>query len=818
MAFRQKNERILDENFLIPQLKKLQGKYFANFIAKQSDEVIKDYFTKTLDEIFADFLPEYENLPLCIIATEKYANNIISTSSILEILIAYKSNSGFNIKFILKQLVSKLENSNLKLNIKIYELENIFKECKNDHKAKASLSTIRYICGSKTMYKMARSEIYKTREFNKQENLKFYAKMLGAFNEIKNIKQEPDIKNDFGGTNDIYYLNCALNGFDNKIGFKTQVLKFIDEKEFSTLNLAIDFILCVKSAQNLSTNSDVFDPTKIQQITNLMQIKSKKTQETDSIISQKLFSCMHTVALFSRFLLACFYKSKFQSGFTKKELKVARLNNGFYRIENTIYTPLHKKNEPISNVLENLVNLNDINYKFDITTIFYIKRAIIEKDELELAIPKFVKILQKKNSFAIVKALLDAEVLLKIVKPLEHVNHLAEFDGYHKFTVDEHCVLSVKYLENIKDKFIKSLYDELCKEGKLMIKLVALLHDAGKGLGGEHEIVGSNIFRAYATKLNLSQKAVNIGVLLIRYHTLMNNVANRENIYDQRTIFSFISKLGDKKTLKLLYIITYCVINATDEKLYTSYLAKLLREFYEICIQSFDDENLLDEATRRVKKEQSIARHREFIPLNDSLKEKIFAIPSNLLFIKYPPADIVKVAKIADEVQNLKIDVKNQQNLNIEIFATTYPNLPALLSVLVHFDLAFMEIFELFDNKFYVKLEFNKNAKTTELQTLKDLIKTSLKSKDNVELKKPVILKGELNFDPEHCNEYAKLGINAKDQRGLMGYVLGIFKEFNVKIANARIQTIKNRTRNLLLIQKRDDVRFDEILNLLESE
>ena len=51
-----------------------------------------------------------------------------------------------------------------------------------------------------------------------------------------------------------------------------------------------------------------------------------------------------------------------------------------------------------------------------------------------------------------------------------------------------------------------------------------------------------------------------------------------------------------------------------------------------------------------------------------------------------------------------------------------------------------------------------------------------------------------------------------------MAYVLGVFKEFDVKIANARIQTIKNRTRNLLLIQKQAGVKFSEILKLLESE
>ena len=812
------NQNILEHSFLIPQLKKLQGKGFANFIAKQSDDLIKDRFSKVINEIFSNFVPELDFIPVCIIATEKYANNIISTSSVLEILIVYKNNIGFNLKLILKQLSQNLQELNLKLNTKIYEVNEIFSNCKNDFKTKAAFSRIRYICGSKTMYKVARNEIYKTREFDRKENLKFYIKMLGSFNEIKNIKQEPNIKNDFGGTNDIYYLNCAINGFENEISFKTQVLKFIDEKEFSILNLAVDFILSVKSAQNLSTNQDVFDPSKLSEITNLMQTKSKKMQETNSVISQKLFSCMHTVAIFSRFLVASFYRSKFQSELSYNQLKTSRLQNGFYRFENTIYSPLHKKNAPLVKVLEELLWLGDIEYKFDISAIFYIKRAIIEKDEIESAIPVFIKILRKNHSFPIIKALLDAEVLLSIVKPLEHINHLAEFDGYHKFTVDEHCVLSVKYLEGIKDKFIKSIYDGLCNEGRVMLKLVMLLHDAGKGLGGEHEVIGSNIFRAYATKLNLSSKAVNMGVLLVKYHTLMSNVANREDIYDQRTIFSFISKLGDKKALQLLYVITYCIIHATDESLYTPYLAKLLREFYEICLQSFDDENLLDEATRRVKKEQSIRRNGEFAQLSNELKDKIFKISSNLLFIKYQPSDIIKIAKKAQSVDILGIELANSQSLSVQIFSNSYPNLAVLLSVLAHFDLGFMEIFELFDGKFFVRLEFNKNIKTVELAMIKNLIENSIKSVNTGNLIKPVILKDELSFELNHSKDYAKLGINAKNQRGLMAYVMGIFKEFDVKIANARIQTIKNRTRNLLLIQKREGVRYDEILKLLESE
>ncbi|MEH1010376.1 HD domain-containing protein [Campylobacter concisus] len=243
---------------------------------------------------------------------------------------------------------------------------------------------------------------------------------------------------------------------------------------------------------------------------------------------------------------------------------------------------------------------------------------------------------------------------------MEHISQLAEYDGYHEFTVDEHSILSVKFLENIKDKFIKNLYAELCLEGKTMLKIVTLMHDVGKGLGGkDHANIGANIFRAYANKLNLSQKAINIGVILIKYHTLMSNVSNREDIYSQRVIFAFISKLGDKQVLKLLYILSYCVINATNERLYNAYTAKLLRELYEISLSAFSDENLLDEATRRVKKEQSIKRNSEFLALEPKLQEKIFKITSNLVFTKYSASEIVNLSKVADSLKETEIFINN---------------------------------------------------------------------------------------------------------------------------------------------------------------
>lgn len=67
---------------------------------------------------------------------------------------------------------------------------------------------------------------------------------------------------------------------------------------------------------------------------------------------------------------------------------------------------------------------------------------------------------------------------------------------------------------------------------------------------------------------------------------------------------------------------------------------------------------------------------------------------------------------------------------------------------------------------------------------------------------KPAILKNEIDLDCEHSMTYAKMSIHTKDQKGLMAYVMSKLDEKGIDIAMAKIQTIKRRTRNLILIEK----------------
>ena len=100
---------------------------------------------------------------------------------------------------------------------------------------------------------------------------------------------------------------------------------------------------------------------------------------------------------------------------------------------------------------------------------------------------------------------------------------------------------------------------------------------------------------------------------------------------------------------------------------------------------------------------------------------------------------------------------------------------------------------------------------------METMIIGALCDKQKAKTAKPIIYENEISLDKDHSKIYAKININAKDQRGLMAYVLSIFEKFDIKVANVRAQTIKNRTRNLFLIQKDNnlDKNYEAILNLI---
>ena len=125
-----------------------------------------------------------------------------------------------------------------------------------------------------------------------------------------------------------------------------------------------------------------------------------------------------------------------------------------------------------------------------------------------------------------------------------------------------------------------------------------------------------------------------------------------------------------------------------------------------------------------------------------------------------------------------------------------------LLGKLIDFNITTMDIFKIEEGLKYFKIEFEKNIKYDEELFIKQIIENSFDMSKSIKLPTLDIKKNEIEIDCNHSNSYARMSLNTKDQRGIVANIIYIFDDIGIDIASAKIQTMKNRARNLFLIEK----------------
>ena len=86
----------------------------------------------------------------------------------------------------------------------------------------------------------------------------------------------------------------------------------------------------------------------------------------------------------------------------------------------------------------------------------------------------------------LLRRLHDMGVLEKIIPAVSHARCLLQFNQYHKYTVDEHCIRAVEEVTHFAERkdALGEIYRKL--QDKTTLHLALLLHDLGKGFEEDH--------------------------------------------------------------------------------------------------------------------------------------------------------------------------------------------------------------------------------------------------------------------------------------------------------------------------------------------
>ena len=177
----------------------------------------------------------------------------------------------------------------------------------------------------------------------------------------------------------------------------------------------------------------------------------------------------------------------------------------------------------------------------------------------------------------------ECGLLAGLVPPFQGITCRVVRDFYHKYTVDEHTLLTIRTLERLSDapehrqRFAAVARD---LDGLELLVLALLLHDVGKACEGDHAVESVRLAERLLDEWRLADGARDTVLFLIRHHLRMSQVAFRRDTEDPEIVREFAALVGTEARLKLLTLMTLADVEAVSPDTLTRWKEELLWRLY----------------------------------------------------------------------------------------------------------------------------------------------------------------------------------------------------------------------------------------------
>ena len=157
-------------------------------------------------------------------------------------------------------------------------------------------------------------------------------------------------------------------------------------------------------------------------------------------------------------------------------------------------------------------------------------------------------------------------------------------DFYHKYTVDEHTLLTIRHLSELGDpdttarRRFASILAELAKPE--LIVLALLFHDVGKWTNRNHAEESVRMVGGALRRVRIIPESIRTIEFLIRHHLQMSVAAFRRDGEDPEVARQFARLVGTEDRLKMLCLLTLVDIQAVSPETLTPWKEELLWRLY----------------------------------------------------------------------------------------------------------------------------------------------------------------------------------------------------------------------------------------------
>ncbi len=432
----------------------------------------------------------------------------------------------------------------------------------------------------------------------------------------------------------------------------------------------------------------------------------------------------------------------------------------------------------------------------------------------------FLRLLRQQHQvYRVLYLMHDIGLLGQIFPEFDRIRCHVEQDFFHKYTVDEHSLLTIKNLEALyhsrkpRERRYGEVLKNLSRPDLLMFAM--LFHDVGKAMGGRHVPKSLAAVSRVARRIQLPEEDLGVVRFLIQNHLEMSNAFQRRDITDDTVVRRFAEVAGTQENLKLLCLVTYADIKAVSPEALSPWKEDLLWQLYvETDAQlthNFADDRWQTQHNGGVVEE--VSHYVLEGPLQAEIQEFLDGFPRR--YLRFTPkqkiAEHYRLSRKVRSVEDLAMKLaKNKANYELSIMAFDRPFLFAKLTgVLSYFGMNIVRGQAFANSRGTVLdiIEFEDSFQTfklnkSEIENFRTLLERVLQDQQSL----PELLKRRessilyhpkrkgpvttfINFDDQSSEKYTIMEVVTKDRFGLLYAIASTLSQNECNIEVALIST-----------------------------
>ncbi|SDC98420.1 UTP--GlnB (protein PII) uridylyltransferase, GlnD [Desulfurella multipotens] len=623
--------KLKQKKILFEQLRSLNKK------TKSGRSLLKIH-SKWVDEVIQEFYKNFsQNTQNCIVALGGYGRNQLNPYSDIDLMILYTKLDN-SIEKLSKDLSDLLYKLGYDTSVIVRTPKDCFELSKKDDTIKTSLMDSKYICGNQKLFLRYEFILKKIIEMDKVS----YVKTKIESYQIRHAKYgntvfvlEPNIKEGVGGLRDyhsVVWIYKAIFNTKNALDMKKHNL--MTDFDYEILTSALYFLWRLRNAMHFVANgkNDILYLNLREAIASEMQIYASSYFSAQERLMRKYY----------------YYARKMQDVCEKLINKAA-----IYISENKnpVVFEIDSKTKVVNNHLEFYDDLNlynililfyysvryCVNLSFD--TIYSINTTNISNQKNDPFTFKLFRLIfsYPKPIYKQIYQMHKSNLLNKLIPEFGKIYCLSEYSMYHKYTVDEHSLQALYFLDKLFEKktdspFIMRLqhiFLSLNERDLFLLRFAVLLHDIGKLKKQKHEVLGAEMSLKISDRFGLGKELKQDLYFLIKNHLLLNRVISYQDIDDTKTVLNVLNTVKDKRMLNLLVLLTYADMNAVNDNVWSKWKEQLLETLYIRLILSLEkkDQNFLILTDAKKKKKNLLNQIQE-----KDILDFLNRIPESLIF------------------------------------------------------------------------------------------------------------------------------------------------------------------------------------------